>query len=205
MRYREFEYFVKDFPLFNLNDIRKFAPDFSRRQLYTWTRNGYLKPITGGYYVLAEKDIDENFLFMVANLIYEPSYVSLESALAYYQVIPETVLIVTNVSSRRTKEFFSEWRTFQYRSIKRDLLFGYKVVKISQHKKFKMAKLEKAVLDYLYLNSEINQFYDFEGLRWNKDLLQSELDNGLLKTYLSIFNKNALLNRANLLKEYLNA
>jgi len=205
MRFREFESRVRDFPLFNLNDIRKFAPDFSRRQLYTWKKNGYLEPIAGGYYVLAEKVIDESFLFMAANLIYEPSYVSLESALVYYQVIPETVLGVTSVSSRSTKAFISDWGRFQYRSVKSDLLFGYEVVEISQHKKYKMAKLEKAVLDYLYLNPEINHVNDFEGLRWNKDQLQSELDNGLFKTYLSIFNKNALRDRVIMLKAYLNA
>lgn len=205
MRFREFESRVRDFPLFNLNDIRKFAPDFSRRQLYTWKKNGYLEPVAGGYYVLAEKVIDESFLFMAANLIYEPSYVSLESALVYYQVIPETVLGVTSVSSRSTKAFISDWGRFQYRSVKSDLLFGYEVVEISQHKKYKMAKLEKAVLDYLYLNPEINHVNDFEGLRWNQDQLQSELDNGLFKTYLSIFNKNALRDRVIMLKAYLNA
>ncbi len=205
MRFREFESCVKDFPLFNLNDIRKFAPDFSRRQLFNWTRKGYLKTITVGYYTLAEKVIDENFLFMAANLIYEPSYVSLESALVYYQVIPETVLGVTSVSSRKTKEFFSEWGTFQYRSVKRDLLFGYRVIEIDQYKKFKIAKLEKTVLDYLYLNPEINQVYDFEGLRWNKDRLQSKVDEALLNSYLAIFNKYALRDRVIMLKEYLNA
>lgn len=205
MRFREFEAYVKDFPLFNLNDIRKFAPDFSRRQLFTWNRKGYLRTIAAGYYTLAEKDIDESFLFMAANIIYEPSYVSLESALAYYQVIPETVLGVTSVSSRKTKEFSSEWGTFQYRSIKRDLLFGYNVIEINQHKKFKMAKLEKAVLDYLYLNPEINQVPDFEGLRWNKDQLQSMVDESLLNTYLEIFNKDALRDRVIMLKKYINA
>ena len=83
MRFREFTTYVKDFPLFNLNDICKFGSDFSRRQLYTSTRKGYLKTIAVGYYTLVETVIDENFLFMAANLIYEPSYVSLESALAY--------------------------------------------------------------------------------------------------------------------------
>ncbi|MDY6846234.1 MAG: hypothetical protein SVP52_03765, partial [Chloroflexota bacterium] len=156
-------------------------------------------------YVLAEKVIDESFLFMAANLIYEPSYVSLESALVYYQVIPESVLGVTSVSSRRTKAFISDWGRFQYRSVKSDLLFGYEVVEVNHHQKFKMARLEKAILDYLYLNPDIKHIVDFEGLRWNKDQLQSELDEALFKTYLSIYNKNALRDRAIILKEYLNA
>lgn len=205
MRFSEFESIVKDFPLFKLNDIRKFDLDFHRRQLVTWTQKGYLKQIAGEYYVLAERTIDEAFLYMAANLIYEPSYVSLESALAYYQVIPETVLGVTSISSRRTKAFASDWGIFQYRSIKRNLMFGYDVVEIDQHKKYKMAKLEKSILDYLYLNPGLNQVVDFEGLRWNKDQLISGIDKEIFKTYLEIFNKSTLLYRAESLKEYLNA
>jgi len=205
MRFREFESIVKDFPLFNLNDIRKFDPNFHRRQLVTWTKNGYLKPIAGEYYVLAERIIDESFLFMAANLIYEPSYVSLESALAYYQVIPETVLGVTSISSRRTKEFTSEWGIFQYRNLKSDLLFGYVVVEVNRHQKFKMARLEKAILDYLYLNPDINHVQDFEGLRWNRDHLTNYMDHELFNTYLKIITKNALVIRVESLKEYLNA
>ncbi len=205
MRFRDFESVMKDFPLFNLNDIRKFAPDFHRRQLVTWTRNGYIKPLAGGYYVLTEITIDEPYLFMTANLIYEPSYVSLESALAYYQVIPETVLRVTSISSRRTKEFTSDWGVFQYRNIKRNLMFGYDVVEVNKIKKFKIAKLEKAILDYLYLNPDVNQVVNFQALRWSKDQLIAGVDQKVFKVYLEIFNKTALVNRVEMLKEYLNA
>jgi hypothetical protein len=68
-----------------------------------------------------------------------------------------------------------------------------------------MAKLEKAILDFLYLNSKINQIIELEALRWNKDRIQAELDELLFDTYLEIFNKKSLRVRANLLKDYLNA
>lgn len=68
-----------------------------------------------------------------------------------------------------------------------------------------MAKLEKAILDYLYLNPIFNQVVDFEGLRWNKGQLTSLIDQAVFKTYLEIFNKTALMNRVESLKEYLNA
>ena len=68
-----------------------------------------------------------------------------------------------------------------------------------------MAKLEKTVLDILYLIPEINQIYDFERLRWNKDQLQSKVDEALLNSYLSIFNKYALHRGVMMLKEFLNA
>ena len=67
-------------------------------------------------------------LFMLANRIYQPSYISRESALAHYLVIPESVLGVTSVSSRKTRQFETQWGRLTYRSIKPGLMFGYRVV-----------------------------------------------------------------------------
>jgi predicted transcriptional regulator of viral defense system len=205
MRYRDFESKIKHLPVFNLNDVRKLDPGFHRPQLSYWQERGYIKPLAGGYYALADRDIDEMFLFMVANKLYEPSYVSLESALAYYQVIPETVLGVTSVSSRKTKQFESAWGVFSYRTIKPGYMIGYRVVEISPDKKIKIACPEKAVLDYLYLNSEIQSVADFEGLRWNRDQLQTLLDRSVFSAYVNIFNKRALENRINQFMEHLDA
>ena len=77
---------------------------------------------------MADAQVDESYLFMLANRIYEPSYISRESALAYYLIIPESVLGVTSVSSRKTRQFDSQWGRFSYRSIKPALMFGYRVI-----------------------------------------------------------------------------
>ena len=130
MRFREFESKIRALPAFNLNDVRKLDPGFHRQQLYYWHYQGYIKPLAGGYYILADRAMDEMVLFMVANKIYEPSYVSLESALAYYEIIPETVLGVTSISSRKTKEYESAWGEFSYRSVKPDYMIGYQVINI---------------------------------------------------------------------------
>lgn len=205
MKIREFEILLKDLPAFNLNDVRKFAPDFHRQQLLDWKGKGYLRSLAGGYYLLADRIIDEAFLFMMANKIYEPSYISLETALTYYKVIPESVLGVTSISSRKTQQFESTWGKFSYRSVSPKYLFGYTVIEISPMKKFKMAKLEKAVLDYLYLNPNIKSSDDLEGLRWNKSQLKDLMDNSIFIQYLKIFNKKALNRRVDHLKEYLGA
>ena len=112
MIFREFETRIRALPAFNLNDVRKLDPGFHRQQLNYWQNQGYIKPLAGGYYILADQAIDEMVLFMVANKIYEPSYVSLGSALAYYKIISETVLGVTSISSRKTKQHESAWGIF---------------------------------------------------------------------------------------------
>ncbi len=149
--------------------------------------------------------MDEMYLFMVANKIYEPSYVSLESALAYYEVIPETVLGVTSVSSRKTKQYESTWGIFSYRSVKPQYMIGYQVIENNPGKKFKISCLEKALLDYLYLNSDIQSMADFEGLRWNRTQLHGLLDRSIFTKYVNIYDKRALEGRVNKFMEYLNA
>jgi predicted transcriptional regulator of viral defense system len=203
MRFRDFEAKIGDLSAFNLNDVRKFEPDFHRQQLNYWQGQGYIKPLAGGYYSLALRTIGEAYLFMVANKLYEPSYVSLESALAYYQVIPESVLGVTSISSRKTKQYKSDWGVFSYRSVKPEYMFGYGVVETSQKKKYKIAGLEKAVLDYLYLNSGVQSITDFEGLRWNKAQLQPLENSSVFYLYLERFDKRALESRVEQFMEYL--
>ena len=149
--------------------------------------------------------VDESYLFMLANRIYEPSYISRESALAYYLVIPESVLGVTSVSSRKTKQFDSEWGRFIYRSIKPALMFGYRVVVQEKMTKYKIASLEKAVLDSLYWNNKIESSDDFAGLRWNRQELLGLDDNPLFKKYLKIFDNKALNRRVDLLLGYIHA
>lgn len=205
MNYRDFEDKIKHLPLFNLNDIRKFDPGFYRQQLNDWQKRGYIQPLAGGYYILTDQAVDEGFLFMAANQIYPPSYASLESALAYHQVIPESVLGVTSVSARKTHQFESVWGQFSYRSIKPEYMFGYQVVNLQPGQKVLIASLEKAVLDYLYLNSHIETIEDFEELRWNKVPLQHLINNPKFDTYLRIFAKQALDSRIAALMRYLDA
>jgi hypothetical protein len=112
---------------------------------------------------------------------------------------------VTSVSSRKTKQFDSEWGRFSYRSIKPVLMFGYRVVVQDKMSKYKIASLEKAVLDYLYWNNRIDSNDDFAGLRWNRQELLGLEDNPLFKKYLKIFDNKALDRRVDLLMEYIHA
>jgi len=205
MLFRDFASQINPLPAFNLNDIRKIDPDFHRPQLSDWLARGFIMPIAGGYYLLADSDINESIVLMLANRIYEPSYISRESALAFYQIIPESVLGVTSVSSRKTRKFDTEWGMFSYISIKPNLMFGYQVIEKDKNIKYKIANLEKAVLDYLYWNPDISSEEDLEGLRWNKDQLTRLEDNLLFWKYLKIFDSKILNHRVEIMMEYIHA
>lgn len=205
MRFHDFRTYIAPLPAFNLNDARKLDPGFHRQQLTDWTKRGYIQPLAGGYYLLADTTVNEGYMFMLANRIYAPSYVSRESALAHHHIIPESVLSVTSVSARKTNLFESPLGRFVYTSIKSELMFGYRIVAYDKNIKFKIANLEKAVLDYLYWNSNIRSSDDFEGLRWNKQELSSLKDNPIFEKYLRIFDNQALTSRAAALWEYIHA
>ena len=205
MKFHTLRPLLNNLPAFTLNDIRKLDPDFFRQQLTSWLERGYIQPFAGGYYILPEQEIYEGFLLMMANRLYEPSYISLESALVYHQVIPETVLGVTSISSRRTRKIESDWGVFSYRSIQPHLMFGYQVVEIDPKVKYKMAYLEKAVLDYLYLNHEISSTVDLEGLRWNREILRPVVESERFRDYLAVFDKQALYSRIQELRRYIDA
>lgn len=205
MKIKALEKQITALPAFNLNDLRKLDSNFHRQQLRYWTENGAITTLAGGYYIFAEQEITALDLFALANKIYAPSYISLESALAYYHIIPETVLGVTSISTRKTVTYQSQWGQFSYRSIKADYMFGYTIVNHAKKNMFKLARLEKAILDYLYLNSHLNTDAAIEALRWNKEELQKLRDNEVFQTYLHIFQNKRLNKRVALLQEYIHA
>jgi predicted transcriptional regulator of viral defense system len=205
MRFRDLQTKIKDLPAFNLNDIRKIDPGFHRQQLTDWLKRDYIHPLVNGYYLMADTNINESYLFMLANRIYHPSYISLESALAIYHIIPETALTVTSVSSRKTKLFESQFGRFSYRSIKPQLMFGYQIIGQGKPIKYTIANLEKTILDYLYLNPKIDSLDDLIELRWNKEELSALNESSVFKKYLNIFNNKALEHRVYLLMEYIHA
>ena len=85
----------------------------------------------------------------IANRLYGPSYVSLEYALAYYRFIPETVYTITSVTTKITREFTVQGKSYEYSRIKRSAYTGYKLIKEGQAK-ILMALPEKALVDYCY-------------------------------------------------------
>ena len=168
MNYLTFRNFMKDFTVFSLRDILRVEPGFHQRRLNEWQAKGYIRKVIKGFYIFSDQPLDELVLFEIANRVYKPSYVSLESALAYYQLIPESVFGVTSVSTRRTYRFATGLAEFRFRTVKPGLFFGYELMP-ARGKRVKIARPEKAVLDFLYLNPGLRSGPDFESLRIDTD------------------------------------
>lgn len=187
---------LSSFPVFSLEDARKSSSDFSYRQIDRWAKKGYLRKIKRGFYTLEQHRADEQFLFYTANKIYSPSYISLETALKYYGLIPEEVFQLTSVSTKKTTKFYTPVGNYSYRHIKPELFFGYRIVESENHQ-ILLAEPEKAILDYLYLNSFLKTADDFRSLRINREEFFEQINLERFKKMITDFDFKALESRAN--------
>ena len=196
MKFLELRNELKDFAIFSLNEIRTIAPNFHRRRLNEWQDKSYIKKVIRGYYIFSDLQLSEEILFKIANRIHLPSYVSLESALSYYHLIPESVYGITSISTRRTYHFKTPIGEFIFRSVKPQLFFGYYLMGYKD-RYLKMASIEKALLDYFYLHPDIETKQDFDSLRINKEMFFEQMDEKKLMSFLGRFNQKKLTRRIN--------
>jgi predicted transcriptional regulator of viral defense system len=204
MQYLEIKDNLRNFVVFSIKDVLKVDPSFHKQRFSEWQKKGYIRKIAKGYYIFSDLEINEAVLFIIANRIFEPSYVSLEMALSYYGLIPESVYGITSVSSKRTYTFKTKLTNFTYHKTKSELMFGYRLIAYQNHN-FKIAEIEKAILDYFYFNSKLKTKGEFEELRFNKEVFKEKVDMEKTKNYLSLFNNKSLEKRVNRFIKYLNA
>ncbi len=195
MTFIEFQHRLSSFPIFSLQDVKKAFGDFSYRQLDRWEKKGYLKKIKRGFYCFSTQNIHENFLFYAANKIYTPSYISLEMALRYYNLIPEEVFQVTSMSTKKTTRFETRIGNFSYRHIKPRLYWGYQLIEFGKQR-ICLAEPEKAVLDYLYIHPKLKTIEDFLGMRIDVDEFRSRINLEKFQKYVEAFHHKQLSKRA---------
>ncbi|MBS3785052.1 MAG: hypothetical protein KGY78_11480 [Anaerolineae bacterium] len=123
-----------------------------QRQLSRWTRAARLHQLRRGLYALAPPfQKVEPHPFLVANRMVEPSYVSLQSALAHYGLIPEYVPITTSVTTRRPNGWDTPLGSYAFRHVKTELFRDYRLLEVAKEQRAFVASSEKALLDLIYL------------------------------------------------------
>jgi predicted transcriptional regulator of viral defense system len=123
-----------------------------RRQLDRWVKSGRLIQLRRGVYSVAPPyRAEAPHPFLVANHLRKPSYVSLQSALSYYGMIPEVVPVTTSVTTGRPETLETPLGSFVFRHLKKIAFFGYADTEISRGQSAFLASPEKALLDLLYL------------------------------------------------------
>ncbi len=106
--------------VFTLDDLLMIFPsdrNTLKQQIHYWRKNGWVQTLKKGLYEInypRRKALPD---FFIANRLYEPSYVSLETALSYYSLIPEVAMGVTSVTVKATRRFRNPYGFFHYRKI----------------------------------------------------------------------------------------
>jgi len=125
-----------------------------RRQLSRWRQTGKIYQLRRGLYSLAPPFQKVNpHPFLVANHMLPASYVSLQSALAYFGMIPEYVPVTTSVTTRRPNHWETPLGIFNFRHIQVDFFNGYRLEDMGEGQQAFIASPEKALLDLIYLES----------------------------------------------------
>lgn len=154
MKYFIFRNYFQNYPIINSNNIvDKCNFQTAHNQLNNWIKKGFVIKLKRGLYILNNNDrkINVSNLF-IANQLYCPSYISLEYALNLYELIPETVMNVTSVSTKKTAKFKNELGIFTYQKIKVSVFRGFIQTVDNNGMKYFLAEPEKAVIDFIYFN-----------------------------------------------------
>ena len=124
----------------------------AHRQLSRWARAGQLYQLRRGVYTLAPPYQKTRLHpFVLANALARGSYVSLQSALAHYGLIPEYTPAVTSVTTARPGCWETPLGVYTFRRIQHAWLRGYRRLTLDGRQSAFVATPEKALLDLIYL------------------------------------------------------
>jgi predicted transcriptional regulator of viral defense system len=173
MKWSDLLHIIGNEPLFN-SSVLITGPVNSvdiGRQLSRWVSNGRLIQIRKGLYMLSDTYRKKTpHPFLVANTMKRASYISLQSALAHYGLIPEYVPSVTSVTTGRPETVSSSIGNYIFKHIKIALFYSYKKIELGEGQSAFVASPEKALLDLLYLTPGSNN------LSYQKELRLQNLE-----------------------------
>ncbi|MBI5300295.1 MAG: type IV toxin-antitoxin system AbiEi family antitoxin domain-containing protein [Deltaproteobacteria bacterium] len=172
--------------LFGATDIRALfgvSDSALASLLHRYKKQGFILQVKRGLYAFPDALPSDLY---VANRLYSPSYLSLEFALSYHGVIPETVYEITSVTTMATRRFETLGKIFSYRKIKKMAYTGYDVQK-QKGTGFYIADAEKAFVD-------ANYFRLLDGLKPLSRFRKEKINPRKALRYAKLFGNLKLLN-----------
>lgn len=145
---------------------------------------------------------------ILANLIYGPSYISLDYALNYYGMIPEKTVTLTSVTSGKKRVFQTPVGRFTYKSV--PLAYyrvGIDIIGAGENRSFLMATREKALADKIYQGegSDIRNVRDIESYLMRHLRIDTASLSQLSYSRMAEIVKNSRLKRLSILSEFIRA
>lgn len=203
MSYLQFKERFFQLAIFNIHQVFTWQPGFDQNNLTRWQKRGLLIKLRQGYYSFPEYQSSQDIKLYFANKIYQPSYISLHTALSFYGIIPEVVTSITSVTSIKTMAFNNTFANYVYKKVKEDLFFGFELKSLSNNKAMQLATPEKAILDLLYLYPFYDTIQEMQELRFDEDFMKEDLNTDRLIEYTDNYKNKTLEKRVKLmLKSY---
>jgi len=149
--------------------------------------------IRRGLYIIGPKiNLPSPEPFLIANHLRGPSYVSLESALSHWNMIPERVYEISSVSIKTSKLYKNAIGRFSYQQLKSPYYaYGIKNIAYSNKQTALIASPEKALCDKIVLTPKINlrslkqtKAFLIEDLRIDSEVLRT-LDTTIIKLWIN--------------------
>jgi len=137
--------------------LRSLYSDYNspRNKIANLEKEGKIIRLKRGLYVVSP-NISRQLLSveLIANHIYGTSYVSMESALRYYGLIPEQVYVIRSMTTNRSKKFENSIGKFEYITVNEEYYsVGIKLQTVDNKYTFLIATPEKALCDMITTTS----------------------------------------------------
>lgn len=134
---------------------KEYTNSSAHNRINKLSRLGWFRRIKQGLYLIidtisARSQIDISLL-SIANALVSESYVSLSHALNYYQLFDQYTNTVVSITAKENKKYKFDDNIFKFSKVKNNMYFGF-VEKMDHGNIIKIAEIEKALIDYLYLD-----------------------------------------------------
>jgi hypothetical protein len=157
MEFTELLHILQEDPLFESELLMAgdVDPANVQRQLSRWAAQGRIYQLRRGLYVLAPPyQSRPPHPFRVANRMAAASYVSCQSALAFYDLIPEYTPATVSVTPGRPGKWDTPLGLFIFRHLRPGLFQGYRLTDLGGGEQAFIASPEKAILDLVHLTPQ---------------------------------------------------
>jgi predicted transcriptional regulator of viral defense system len=154
---------LKALPYFRLEDLTGLCSDKSYLKIICsrYAQKGKLIRLKKNLYTSQDfltetqrRNTLSSYTEFLANLLYPPSYLSLEYILYQYQILTDVPQHFTSVTPRKTNHFTNALGTFYYHTLQNKLFYGY-TIELKNNYQIATATKSKALFDYLYLRKNI--------------------------------------------------
>jgi len=153
---------------------------------------GFLESLKKGVYIAGPSVTDKKpDVLLVGNHLLGPSYVSVETALSYYGLIPERVYEISSMTIKASRSFNTSLGMFPYTRMPLPYYsFGLKTLRLASNQYAMVASPEKALCDKIITTTgltlrSISSAYNYlvEDMRIDESSL-NDLDTDMIKGWL---------------------